>query len=115
MIVNVRHGTIVVPASDTVTAGTVTEAIVSGQFGNVVVKAPALEGTGTATVRFIDPLLGTLSEVVTAESTTKLGTPAFTFYDGNLTVTATTTNGTDGTQSVARSIEYYIYYRAKHG
>ena|SRR3989304_6317598 len=107
-------GTVTVPASDTVTAGTATT-VLTGQFGNVVVQVPALEGTGTATFRMIDPLLGTLSEVTTAESTTKLGTPSFNYYTGTLTLTATTTNGTDGTQSAARDIVYNIYYRSKHG
>ena len=114
MLINVNSGTIIVPASDTVTAGTNTT-VISGQLGNIVVQAPALEGTGTSTFRFIDPLLGTLSEIIQAESTTKLGTPSFTFYDGTVTLTATTTNGTDGTQSAARNIAYKIYYRAKQG
>lgn len=115
MIVEVRSGTVTVPTSDTVTAGTNTEYFEGIQFGNVVAKIPALEGTGTATVRFIDPLLGTISEIITAEATTKLGTPTFDYYKGTLTVTATTTNATDGTQSVARAIQYNIYHRAKHG
>ncbi len=115
MIADVRTGTVTVPTSDTVTAGTVTEVFDGIQFGNVVIQVPALEGTGTGTFRVIDSLLGTLSEVVTAESTTKLGTPSFNFYRGTLTLTATTTNGTDGTQSAARDFKYNIYYRGKQG
>ena len=116
MIVEVRTGTVTVPTSNTVTAGTVTEVFPSGlRFGNTVIQVPALEGTGTAVVRFIDPLLGTINEITTNESTTKLGTPSFEYYVGTLTVTATTTNGTDGTQSAARNIVYNIYYEAKHG
>jgi hypothetical protein len=114
-IIDVRTGTITVPASDTVTAGTVTEVFDHVEFGNTVFKAPALEGTGTGTFRLIDPLLGTINEVITAESTTKLGTPVFEFYRGTLTLTATTTNATDGTQSAARAFTYNIYYKAKHG
>lgn len=114
MLINKYTGTVTVPASDTVTAGTTTT-VVNGQLGNVVVQIPALEGTGTAVVRFIDPLLGTISEVTANESTTKLGTPSFTFYAGTLTITATTTNGTDGTQSANRNIPFNIYYRAQKG
>lgn len=116
MLINVTTGTVTVPASDTVTAGTATQIYFDGiQFGNTVVQVPALEGTGTCVTRFIDPLLGTINEITQAESTTKLGTPSFTYYVGTLTVTATTTNGTDGTQSAARNIVYKIYHRAKHG
>lgn len=115
MQVDIRRGTITVPASDTVIAGTVTEVFDNAQFGNVVVQVPALEGTGTGTFRLIDSLLGTLSEVVTAESTSKLGTPSFSFYRGTLTLTASTTNGSDGTQSAARDFKYDIYYRGKQG
>ena len=116
MNVDVRTGTITVPASNTVTSGTVTETFLTGiQFGNTVIQVPALEGTGTGTFRLIDPLLGTINEVITAESTTKLGTPTFTYYVGTLTLTATTTNATDGTQSVARDFVYNIYYRSKQG
>lgn len=110
MVINVQQGTIVIPTSDTVSAGTVTE-IIEGQFGNVVLKNPALEGTGTATLRLIDPLLGTICEIVSDESTTKLGTPSFNYYKGTLTLTATA----NGTQSADRAIQYNIYYRAKHG
>ena len=115
MIVNVRRGTITVPASDTVTAGTVTEVLNDAQFGNTVIQIPALEGTGTGTFRLIDPLLGTINQIIAAESTTTLGTPTFQFYTGTLTLTATTTNETDGTQSAARNFVYNIYYRTKHG
>jgi hypothetical protein len=114
MKIDVKLGTVTVPTSDTVTAGTVTE-VLEGEFGNWVVQVPALEGTGTATVRMIDSLLGTLSEVVTNESTTALGTPTFQYYAGTLTITATTTNAGDGTQSAARDIVYNIYHRVKHG
>jgi hypothetical protein len=116
MNVDVRTGTITVPTSNTVTAGTVTEVFLSGiKFGNTVVQVPALEGTGTGTFRLIDPLLGTINEIVTDESTTKLGTPSFTYYVGTLTLTATTTNGSDGTQSAARNFVYNIYHESKHG
>jgi len=113
MLVDVRKGTVTIATPGT--AGTVTEVLKNAQFGNWVVQAPALDGTGTATVRMIDPLLGTISEVITNESTTKLGTPSFTFYDGTLTITATASNGTDGTQSVSRAVLYNIYYAAKQG
>lgn len=106
----VRSGTITIPTSDTVSAGTVTEEL-NGEFGNLVVKVPALEGTGTSTFRLIDPLLGTLSEIIQDESTTKLGTPTFKFYTGTLTCTATA----NGTQSAARAITYGIYYKTKQG
>jgi uncharacterized protein YraI len=115
MLINVRTGTITVPASDTVTAGTVTEVLSNAQFGNTVVQVPALEGTGTAVFRMIDNLLGTINEITTDESTTKLGTPVFNYYSGTLTLTATTTNATDGTQSAARNVVYNIYYRTRHG
>ena len=115
MIVDVRRGTITVPTSDTVTAGTVTEILNDAEFGNTVIQIPALEGTGTGTFRLIDPLLGTVNQIIAAESTTTLGTPVVEFYTGTLTLTATTTNATDGTQSAARNFVYNIYYRTKHG
>ena len=111
MLVNVVSGTITIPTSDTVVAGTVTRYIEGAQFGNVVVQAPALESTGTVTVDLIDSLLGTICEVVADESTTKLGTPNFTYYTGTLSLVATA----NGTQSAARNIGYNIYYRAKQG
>ena len=117
-LVDIRRGTITVPTSDTVTAGTVTEVFDSVDFGargGVVAQVPALEGTGTGTFRMIDPLLGTIFSGTTAESTTVLGTPVFSYYTGTLTLTATTTNGTDGTQSAARNFLYDIYYRGKQG
>ena len=114
-IVEVRTGTVIVPTSDTITNGTVTEILRDAEFGNVVVQIPALEGTGTGTWRMIDPLLGTIQQIIAAESTTTLGTPSFEFYTGTLTVTATTTNATDGTQSAARDFVYNIYYQTKHG
>ena len=113
-IINVETGTIVVPSSDTVTSGTVTE-VLEGEFGNWVVQVPALEDTGTAAVEMIDPLLGTLSTITTDEDTTSLGTPNFQFYKGTLTLVATTTNASSGTQSAARDIVYNIYYKAKQG
>ena len=115
MLVDVRKGTITIPTSDTVTAGTVTQVFDDIQFGNTVVQVPALEGTGTAVFRMIDSLMGTINELTMDESTTKLGTPVVTFYQGTLTLTATATNGSDGTQSAARNIGYNIYYRTKHG
>ena len=119
MIIDIRRGTITVPTSDTVTAGTVTEIFDQGADfgarGGVVVQVPALEGTGTGTFRMIDPLLGTIYSGTTAESTTALGTPTFSYYKGTLTLTATTTNGTDGTQSADRAFLYDIYFRSKQG
>lgn len=117
-LIDIRRGTITVPTSDTVTNGTVTEVFDSADFGargGVVFQVPALEGTGTGTFRMIDPLLGTIFAGTTAESTTALGTPVFNFYTGTLTLTATTTNASDGTQSAAGDFKYDIYYRGKQG
>lgn len=111
MLVNVDTGTITIPTSDTVTAGTISRYYEGIEFGNVVLKNPALEGTGTVTLTVVDSLLGTICSVVTDESTTKLGTPDFKYYTGTLSFIATA----NGTQSVARSIQFNNYYRSKHG
>jgi hypothetical protein len=111
MLVNVDAITITIPTSDTVVAGTVKRYYEGIEFGNVVLKNPALEGTGTATLTMVDSLLGTICSVAADESTTKLGTPNFKYYTGTLSFIATA----DGTQSADAVIEVNNYYRAKHG
>lgn len=111
MLINVDSGTITIPTSDTVVAGTVKRYYEGIKFGNVVVKAPALEGTGTVTLTMVDSLLGTVCSVAADESTTKLGTPNFVYYTGTLSFIATA----NGTQSAAADIQYNHYYEAKHG
>lgn len=109
----VRRGTCIVPASDTVTAGTVTE-VIEGELSSLYFTVPALEGTGTATLVVREELGGTVyPSTAQAEAGTArippIGTPTFTH--GTLTLVVTTTNGTDGTQSADRSIAYNIYYK----
>lgn len=117
MIYNIKPGTVTVPASDTVTAGTVDE-VISGELSLLQVSVPALEGTGTVTVLGTDNLGGTVyPSTALAESTigqiAPAGTP--THFGGTLYLTATTTNATDGTQSAARDIAYNLYHATKQG
>lgn len=117
MIYQNQKGTVTVPTSDTVTSGTETREVF-GQLGMLVVSVPALEGTGTATIKAVDDLGGTIiAPISTNESTIAVlhpaGTP--TYFGGDLSIIATTTNGGDGTQSVNRDIVYNLYYEAKQG
>jgi len=117
MIYNVKSGTITVPASDTVTAGT-TEEIISGELSLLQISAPALEGTGTVTILGTESLGGTVYASTALDESTvggiaPAGTP--TYFSGTLYLSATTTNGSDGTQSVARDITYNLYYATKQG
>ena len=117
MIYTQKRGTIVVPTSDTVTAGTVDEEI-NGQLGFMTVTVPALEGTGTVTLLGTDSVGGTILNSTAADESTiatvpPQGTP--TIVGGTLYLTATTTNASDGTQSAARDMIYNLYYETKHG
>lgn len=117
MLPQLQRGTVTVPTSDTVTAGTV-NVIFEGELSNLIVSVPALEGTGTATILGTDSLGGTIyASTALAEGAigriAPIGTP--TYFSGTLSLTATTTNATDGTQSAARDIRYNLYYGAKHG
>lgn len=116
MAYDVRRGTAIVPASDTVTSGTNSE-IINGELSNLFFAVPALEGTGTATLVAVDDLGGTVyASTPQAESGTAriapIGTP--THFGGTLELRVTTTNATDGTQSVARNIPYRLYYRGQN-
>lgn len=111
------RGTIIVPTSDTVTAGTATH-VIDGYLGPLYFSVPALEGTGTATVLGTEPLGGTVyASVAVAESVLGRSFPAGTPmpFSGTLSLTATTTNGTDGTQSANRAIVYNLYYQTIKG
>ena len=114
---DIRRGTITVPASDTVTAGTATE-VLYGNLGHLFLSVPALEGTGTATVIGTQPLGGTIyASTAINESTlarvAPYGTPAP--FAGTLFLVATTTGDPAGTQSTARNIAYNIYYETTKG
>lgn len=113
MVYQVKRGTITIPTSDTVTAGTATE-VLNGQLSAAVFSVPALEGTGTATMVGTEVLGGTIYASTAANESTYAtvhpwGTP--TFFDGTLSLTATA----NGTQSAARSIVYNLYYATKQG
>lgn len=117
MIYQIHRGTITVPASDTVTAGTV-EMVLEADLSNLIISVPALEGTGTATILGTDSLGGTIyASTAAAESTiariAPIGTP--TYFSGTLYLSATTTNASNGTQSAARDVRFNLYYAAKHG
>jgi len=113
MIPTVRPGTITIPTSDTVTAGT-TSIYLNGILSPIVVSVPALEGTGTATVLGVDNLGGTIFSSTAINESAKAVVPPFgtpSYFDGTLTLTATAS----GTQSAARIITFNLYYGAKQG
>lgn len=117
MFAQLQKGTVTVPTSDTVTAGT-SQLVLKGELSNLIVSAPALEGTGTVTVLGTDSLGGTIyaSTAINESSVARIapiGTP--TFFAGTLYLSATTTNAGDGTQSAARDIKFNLYYGAKQG
>lgn len=117
MLAEVKRGTVTVPASDTVIAGT-TQMVFNGQLSNLIVSVPALEGTGTATILGTDSLGGTIyASTALAESSigriAPIGTP--TYFAGTLYLSATMANATDGTQSAARNVRFNLYHSPKHG
>ena len=117
MVFDVKRGTITIPASDTVVAGTTTE-VLHGQLGLLYISVPALEGTGTATILGTQSLGGTVfASTAIAEGVlgrvAPAGTP--TFFSGTLYLSASAANVTDGTQSAARNITYDLYYATKQG
>ena len=109
MLPQVQRGTVTVPTSDTVVAGT-SQIVFEGELSNLIVSVPALDGTGTATI------LGTDSTAIAESAIARIapiGTP--TYFAGTLYLSATTANATDGTQSANRNVSYNLYYGAKHG
>ena len=117
MLPQVQRGTVTVPTSDTVVAGT-SQIVFEGELSNLIVSVPALEGTGTATILGTDSIGGTIyASTAIAESAiariAPIGTP--TYFAGTLYLSATTANATDGTQSANRNVSYNLYYGAKHG
>src|SRR3990172_4592154 len=113
MIVEKLNGTITIPTSDTVTAGTVS-LILNGVLGNLIVSVPALEATGTATILGTDNLGGTIypSTAINESALSTMGpqgTP--TYFVGTLYLSATAS----GTQSAAVGVTYNLYHRVKHG
>ena len=113
MIPTVRAGTITIPTSDTVVVGT-TAVVVSGLLTSLIVKVPALEGTGTATILGTDSIGGTIYTSTAIDESALAGvhpwgTPSY--FDGTLYLTATA----NGTQSAARSVTFNLYYGAKQG
>lgn len=113
MLYQVKAGTITIPTSDTVTAGTTTE-VLNGQLGCLMVSVPAMTGTGTATILGTEAIGGTVYVSTAVNESAKatvntFGTPAF--FDGTLWLTATA----NGTQASAINITYNLYYAAKQG
>ena len=113
MVYQVKSGTITIPTSDTVTAGTATE-VLSGQLASLMVNVPAMTGTGTATILGTEAIGGTVYSSTAVNESARatvqpFGTPAF--FEGTLWLTATA----NGTQAAAVDITYNLYHAVKQG
>jgi hypothetical protein len=97
-------GSIIIPTSDTVTAGTITPGL-TGVMRFITLTTPAMTGTGTATVRIVDAAGGTLFSQAQNESVVSA-------YGSIVPLTSTMImNATaNGTQSSAATVVYSLYY-----
>jgi len=112
MIYQLKQGTLTVALSGTVATG---QEILDGELSHIVVRVPALTGTGTITVRGTDSLGGTIYPLTTiteatVNSVAPIGTP--THFSGTLYFRV---EETSGTQDAAADILYNLYYATKHG
>ena len=98
------YGTVIIPTSDTVVSGTTTNTF-TGYTRGVTIVTPALESTGTATLKLIDGKGGTLISQAQDESVVAYyGTIAPMTTDMKWVCTA------NGTQSAAGTISFAVHY-----
>ncbi len=97
-------GTITIPISDSVVAGTLASGM-TGLMRYVTFTVPALEATGTATLTIVDAAGGTLfSQAENESTTTTIGSIVPIMTTMNFIVTA------NGTQSAIGTCKYRVYY-----